>query len=208
MYETYVITSSPGYALNSAANIQELKATPKVTATVSKSPITLTMYSDIHLYNYEDYKSPVAKKLKEKTGVTLKMIFPVGSYKQKVGVMAASGEYPDIMYLSSDSVATFMKINALVPWNNYLEKYGSNIKAFYGDKIKRLQYSKNDKNIYALNGNMGNDARPGYMWDFSFAVQLAVLKEQGYPRLKSLKDFENSIKSIRTNILRLMESLP
>ena len=66
---------------------------------MSKEPITFTMFVKGANANYENWESPVAKKITELTGVTIKQEWPVGEVSQKVGLMIASNEYPDLIYV-------------------------------------------------------------------------------------------------------------
>ena len=146
----------------------------------------------------DNWNSEVAKRITEKTGVKLKFEYPVGDWKEKVGMMVASGEYPDLIANQDDSLTTLVNAGALVKLDDLIDQYGPNIKNFWGDRYNRLRFTKEDPSIYGFGyGNVYNDSNPGYMWNISFNVQHAVLKELGYPQIKTLQDFENVLKAYK-----------
>ncbi|WP_094548380.1 ABC transporter substrate-binding protein [Petroclostridium xylanilyticum] len=155
-------------------------------------PIEFTMFCYDRNENYENFESPVAQKIKEKTGVTLKIEYPVGDPEQKIGVMLASGEYPDFIFAKT-SQTKFISSGIFLKLDDLIEKHGPNIKKLYGDYLKRLRYSLEDPSIYVL-GTYGVYEEK---WEpeKGFQLQHAVVKELGFPKLKTLKDFEEAIKA-------------
>jgi putative aldouronate transport system substrate-binding protein len=156
------------------------------------TPITITMFSTDVNTNYENMQSPVGKKITELTGVTVKMDFPVGDPKQKVSLMVASGEYPDLIFAKNDS-NMIVDAGGLVDLAPLIDKYGPNIKKLYGDYLNRLRWSKDDKSIYFL-GTFGVNEQQWEPKD-GFMLQHRVVKELGYPTMKTLQDYEAAIKS-------------
>jgi len=76
----------------------------------------------------DPWDTPVGKKITELTGVKLKTEYLVGAdARQKAGVMIASGDYPDII-LPGEATGDFVAAGALIPLDDYIEKYGENIK--------------------------------------------------------------------------------
>lgn len=66
----------------------------------------------------------ILKLIKEKTGVSFNMEFLVGDLKQKLGVMIAGGDYPDIM--SGDD--KLINAKAYIPLEDLIEKHAPNLK--------------------------------------------------------------------------------
>lgn len=159
-------------------------------------PITFTMYSvETDAYPDSDYTSPVAKAILEKTGVTLKIENSISSDsgKQKLSLMAASGDYPDFVYGKGD-LNILKNVNAILKLDDLIEKFGPNLKNFYGEEdIKRLRWSLEDPGIYYIGGkeigqeNMEPNA--------GFQLQLGAVKELGFPKIRTITDFENAIKT-------------
>ncbi|UUZ93444.1 extracellular solute-binding protein [Paenibacillus sp. P25] len=162
------------------------------TANGEKKPVTFTMFSADMNSNYENMQSPVGKKITELTGVTLNIDYPVGDPKEKIALMAASGEYPDLIFAKND-VNMLVNAGALIDLTPLIEKYGPNIKKLYGSYLDRLKWSIEDPSIYYL-GTYGVNEQQWEPKD-GFMLQHQVVKELNYPSIKTVNDFENAIKS-------------
>lgn len=191
-------TASQPAADEKTAAASTQQAAPASTQEVAGNdlkPITFTMFSEDPNTNYENMESPVGKKITEKTGVTLKIEYPVGDPKQKISLMAASGDYPDFVYAKGDS-NIIVDAKGFIDLRDYIEKYGPNIKKLYGDYLKRLTWSQQDKSIYFF-GAYGVNQQQWQPGGATFNLQHAVVKELGYPQLKTVKDYENAIKAYK-----------
>lgn len=155
-------------------------------------PVTLTMFSADVNPNYEHMQSPVGKAITERTGVILKLDYPVGDPKQKLSLMAASGNYPDLVYAKND-ISLLVEAGGLIDLTPLIDQYGPNIKKLYGENLKRLRWSLEDRSIYFL----GAFGVGGERWEpeSGFMLQHRVVRELGYPPLKTLDDFERSIRA-------------
>ncbi|OAK67967.1 ABC transporter substrate-binding protein [Lederbergia galactosidilytica] len=155
------------------------------------APITLTLFGSDANADWEKMESPVGQKIKEDTGVTLKPEFDIDGGQQKIALMAASGEYPD-MILPKGEAGTLVDAGALIDLTELIEEHAPNLKKMIGDNMNRLKWSKDDSSIYIIpNAAVDNQAMyPGY----GALVQHAVVKELGYPELKTLEDLENVLR--------------
>lgn len=97
----------------------------------------------------DPWTNPVAQILTEKTGVRLKVDYPAASSDQKVALMIAEQNFPDIIYAKGDA-ASLIEAGALIDMTDLIEEYGPNIKKLYGDEFDKLKYSKEDPSIYQL----------------------------------------------------------
>jgi len=158
----------------------------------SKKETKLTMFSADINPDYDNFQSPIAQIIKEKTGVTMEIQYPVGDPDEKMATMLATGDYPDLVY-PKGKIVDFVKAGALIDLTDLIEKYGPNIKKLYGKYLKRHRFSPEDPSIYWLGcyqvDEVIQEAESG------FEVQLDVLKELGYPQIKTVTDFENVIKT-------------
>lgn len=157
------------------------------------TPITFTMFLGEPGPNADGFQSPVAKEIQRQTGVTLEIEYVVtGDETEKLSLMAASGDYPDLIY---PKTSTYIVKNAggIIKLDELIDKYGPDIKKFYGDQIKRLRFSNEDRGIYFVGGFAFGEEnlRP----DENFQLQHIAVKEAGFPRVRTLQDFENVIKS-------------
>jgi putative aldouronate transport system substrate-binding protein len=165
-------------------------------STVSdKSPITITMYLQNGTAKNAQFSDPIAKEITKETGVTLKIETPVANNDQ-VPLMIASGKYPDIIF-GKDDTSKLVSAGALIPLDNYI-KDCPNIQKIYSPYLSRLRYSLADPHIYTL-GVFGVQPPGTELWNDGglFQLQNAVLKDQGYPKLKTLNDYENAIKAYK-----------
>lgn len=160
---------------------------------MDKSPITITMYSADANAQSSQFTDAVAKEITKETGVTLKIEYPVAG-NDRVPLMIASGEYPDLIYGKADT-SKLISAGALLPLDKYINS-SPNIKKLYGSYLSRLKYSTSDPQIYTL-GAYAVQPQGTELWtdNGTFELQNAVLKDQGYPKLKTLDDYEAAIKA-------------
>ncbi len=137
-------------------------------------------------------QSPVSKKIKELSGVTIEKEFAVGDPREKLAIMAASGEYPDFIYALEYS-NIIVDAGGFLELTDLIEEYGPNIKKLYGENISHLKYSVDDPSIYFLGLPTVDQVR--YEPEAGFQIQHEVLKELGYPKMETLIDYEAAIKT-------------
>lgn len=146
----------------------------------------------------DPFTDEVAKEITKKTGVTVEVQQPTGDPLEKLNLMLASGDYPDMVLMdrSNDIVNKYISAGALIPLNDLIDKYGSNVTKMYGDTLKKIRY-EDGKNYYLSNW-YGKD--PDAV--FGFVMRQDILKElagekatNGQPftseeLVKLLKDFK------------------
>ncbi|TBL68316.1 ABC transporter substrate-binding protein [Paenibacillus thalictri] len=160
------------------------------------SPITVMFFNeDGNGASWDNMESPIGKTIQQKTGVTLKLDYPVGDPRQKISLIVASNEYPDLIYPKGDG-SMLVDAGAMLDLTPLIDKYAPNLKKLYGeDNLKRMRWSSSDKSIYFL----GSTAVDDKLLDVSgtFHLQHEVLKELGYPKIRTIYDFENAIKAYK-----------
>ncbi|CAM4051587.1 ABC transporter substrate-binding protein [Lederbergia lenta] len=155
------------------------------------SPIELTVFDADANSDWEKMESPVGKKIKEATGVTLKPEFDINGGQQKIALMAASGEYPDLIVPKGEA-RTLVDAEALIDLTDLIEEHAPNLKKMYGEDLNRLKWSKEDPSIYILS-NAPVDATY-YTPGMGVGIQHDVVKDLGYPEMRTLEDYEKAIK--------------
>ncbi len=133
----------------------------------------------------------ITKLLKDKLGVTIsyELITPDNA-DQKIGVMLAGGEYPDLIG-TGDLNSRFVTGNALIPLDDYLKDGKADILYDYVKPYwNRLAYDGGQgKHIYILpnyNRYYG-EITGGVNYSTSgFWIQKAVLEDAGYPDLTNM----------------------
>lgn len=176
-----------GGKTNNKNNTSTSTATDEKTGEVSKDPVTFTYFGFGSNNDVLASETRIGKILQEQTGVDWKMEFVVGDPSTKAGVMIAGGEYPDVISPVAE-LAKLMDAEALIPLNDLIEQHGPNIKRVYGPYMDKITHE--DGNIYILpfTANIG-----GYLTEpdagSNIWIQRRVLKEFGYPEVKTLNQY-------------------
>lgn len=128
----------------------------------------------------------IYKKIKEETGATFNFEFLAGDINQKLGVMIAGQDYPDMMTGNTKLTGA----GAFIPLEDLIEEHAPNLKAHYADYWNMMK-DPNDGHIYILpnygvyNGKVNSSWYSGP----AFWIQKAILKEFGYPKVKTLDEY-------------------
>ncbi|HIW33971.1 MAG TPA: ABC transporter substrate-binding protein [Candidatus Paenibacillus intestinavium] len=151
------------------------------------APVTYTYFSFGSNKDITASDTDIGKKLQEQTGVDWKMEFAVGDVSTKSGVMITGGDYPDVI-VPEGEIDKLIDAEAFTPLNDLIEKHAPNIKRVYGDYMDK--FTAEDGNIYVLPFS----ADQGYISDpnigqGAFWIQRGVLKEFGYPEIKTLDQY-------------------
>lgn len=100
----------------------------------------------------DPFDDDVAKEISKRTGVKIDIQQPTGNPMEKLNLMLASGDYPDIVLMdrseSWSTVDRYISAEALIPLNDLIKKYGSNVTKMYGDILNKVK--RDDGNIYYL----------------------------------------------------------
>ena len=164
---------------------------PTVSTAGTKKHISFTFFN-VDAVEDMPFTDPVARMITKATGVALTVDRPVGGDQQAIPLMIASGQYPDLVY-AKGNLTLLIEAGVVIPLDDLIEKRGKHIKELYGDQLVRLRNSIDDPRIYTV-GTYG--VVPG-IWktDGTMQLQHAVLKDQGYPRMQTLDDYEKAIKA-------------
>lgn len=139
----------------------------------------------------DPWTDPVALALTEATGVKLKTDYPVGDDTERIALMIANGEYPDMIFAKGDA-GNLIDAGALIDLTDLIDQYGPNIKKLYGEELAKLRYSADDPAIYQLSSyNVGGVS---YTTAGTAQIQWDVLKENDYKIPNSLEEFETMLK--------------
>lgn len=137
----------------------------------------------------------IQKMIAEKTGVKVKETWLTGQTdKEAVGMIIAGGEYPDFIN-GSDAMQALYDADALVPWDDYLDKY-PNLKAFYTDK-QWDKFRQEDGHIYWANvfQNIYGEDKTTTQNGEAFWVQEKVLEWAGFPKIETLDQYFELLKN-------------
>ncbi len=147
---------------------------------------------NISIFTIQQRQQPPAdnkmyKWIEEKFGVTFSFDILVGDKDQKIGVLIASGDLPDLVEVDSPK---FQEAGCLLPLEDLVEKYAPNLRKHYDSAWKQM-LDIDGGHIYSLPGYGvydGPDQGTFYNQN-GFWIQKAVLKEFGYPEIKTVDEF-------------------
>jgi putative aldouronate transport system substrate-binding protein len=161
------------------------KTAPAADAGSPDYPITISVFS-MAAMQQPPADNKIYKWIEENLHVTFSWDILVGEKDQKIGVMIAGGDYPDLLHVDS---AKFYESGALVPLDDLVEQYAPRIKRHYAEAWEKMK--EDDGHVYVLPvwGVLeGRDQSPWY-GDSALWVQKEVLKEAGYPRIKTVDEY-------------------
>ncbi|WP_318152926.1 extracellular solute-binding protein [Microbacterium helvum] len=133
----------------------------------------------------------ITKLIEDQLGVTLKYeIVTPENADQKIGVMLAGGDYPDLIG-TGDLKLRFLEGGALARLDDMLDTGDyPNVEDYVEPYIKRMSYSGEaiDKGLYILpNYNrFYGDVTGGTYYGPAFWIQKRVLADAGYPDLSNM----------------------
>ena len=126
------------------------------------------------------------KWIEDNLNVTFNWDILVGDKDQKIGVMIAGGDYPDLLHVDSTK---FYEAGALIPLNDLVERFAPRLKAHYGEAWEKMK--EDDGYVYTLPvwGIVTGRDQSNWYGDSAFWIQKEVLKEFGYPRVTTMDEY-------------------
>lgn len=148
------------------------------------SPVTFTFYTTAD----NKFEGEIAERITELTGVTLDIVRPSGDNSSKeLELLAQSGQLPDLIFAPDDMDMLF-SYGSLVQLDEYIDTYGDNIKQLYGDEGVNLLKNDQGKTFTVGTNRTGLYAAEP---QGTFQLQYRVLKEAGFPEIKTAEQFES-----------------
>ncbi|MEZ0537068.1 ABC transporter substrate-binding protein [Caldicellulosiruptoraceae bacterium PP1] len=162
-------------------------------AQAATNPVTFKLFiGDSNAKPIDYWKTPIGKKIEQLTGVKIQVEYIVGSDEEtKAGIMLASGDLPDLIN-AHNVINKYIEAGALVPMDDYINKYGKNIKKWYSPQaLKKLKYPK-DGHIYYLTP-FREESDPLYSFA-GFWLPIATLKENKWPVVRDIDTYFKIVK--------------
>jgi len=150
---------------------------------------TFTFYSKDNTNN-DIFNDEIAHEIEKRTGVTLKIINTPVDSDEAISLMIANADYPDLIY-AKDDLNKLIEACAIVPLDHYIREKGENLKKLYGKQLTKLRNSKYDQKIYTVGTFDVNENKSDIYGNVQ--IQNAVLKELGYPSIRTLEEYENAM---------------
>ncbi|WP_090795729.1 ABC transporter substrate-binding protein [Pelagirhabdus alkalitolerans] len=155
---------------------------------VSDEPVTYHFFNATSGQDLHTNETELGALFEEQTGVNFQVEHLVGDLNERIGVMVASGEYPDTIAPQA-GLDMLLDAGAFIPLNDLLEEHGPNILEMYDDYIDR--FTLPDGNIYYIPfGANVNEYQPIPNTDQgAFWMQRGILKEAGFPEVNTLDEY-------------------
>lgn len=157
------------------------------------APATFTFFGADANPNWSNMQDDVGKEITKQTGVTLNAEFAMSDPSQRLALIAASGDYPDLISPKGD-LDKLIDAGAMLDLTDLIEEHAPNLKKLFGDEMKRLRYSNDDPSIYVIPTYSAIDG-VNFVAGGGFQLQHRAVKEAGYPEIKTLQDYENVIRN-------------
>ena len=155
-----------------------------------KEPITLRVLID-QSTDWNDFPdNPVAQEIKRLTGITIEF---VSADKDKVNLMIAGGDLPDIIMARNDETnqqfGQLIEGNNVIPLDDLLQTNGQNILAQQSEMLdfSKKFWSNGTGNVYYLSTNIGKEMG-GMELSYGAVMRWDYYKELGYPQMSSTDD--------------------
>jgi len=148
-------------------------------------PITISIFSMAEMQQ-PPADNKIYKWIADNLHVTFRWDILVGDKDQKIGVMIAGGDYPDILHVDSTK---FYEAGALLPLDDLIDQYAPRLKAHYAEAWEKMK--EDDGHIYALPvwGVVSGKDYTNWYGDSAMWVQKEVLKEFGYPKIITMDQY-------------------
>ena len=180
-----------GTGIQTVSETGESKQTTGLPVLSPDDPTTFSVWITTN-FSAPAADNKLTKLLKEKLGVTINYeIITPDTADQKIGVMLAGGEYPDLIG-TTDLNYRFIMGGALIPLDDYLTEdkanylfehvrpYWNRLATDAGDGVKRIYILPNYNRYY---GEITGGTHYGAS---GFWIQKHVLQELGYPSLDNM----------------------
>mgnify|MGYP000513043041 CR=1 FL=1 len=153
-------------------------------------PLELTVFISDPGYQNPPADNPIYQMIADEFGITFKWDLLVGDKDQKIGVMIAGGDYPDITTVDTYSNPKFMEAGALLPLDDLItQENAPNLYDHYKD-VWNICKNPDDGKFYVMaNYGITQGDYQTMTWEgVGFWIQKAVLEDAGYPPLPTTLD--------------------
>ncbi len=138
-------------------------------------------------------ENTIGKMLEDQTGVNFKMEHLVGDLKAKIGTMIASNDYPDVINPDA-GIDQLLDAGAFIDLTKYFnnDQY-PNLNKVYGPYLSQMKAADGKIYFIPFSNVVGEYMPDPNINQGAFWIQRRVLKEAGYPKLKTFDEYMNLI---------------
>lgn len=139
---------------------------------------------------HEIADTPIGAQILEKLNVNLDITYTAGDAETMIGVMIASGDYPDMIWALREP---FLEAEAIIPLDDLIDEYGENIKFWYPQE--ELDYHRvGDGKIYNITSDRSFAPNTAVG---AFCLQKAAVEELGYPSIRTVEQYFDAIRQYK-----------
>ncbi|WP_309118187.1 hypothetical protein [Paenibacillus sp.] len=160
---------------------------PEAEEEPAREPFTFTMNMDNPNITWDN---EVAAEITKRTGATIKWDIITGDFREKMNVWLAAGDYPEVINIHDNTLQSYIEAGAVLDLTDLINEHAPNILKAFNNDLSILQHT--DGKIYGLlqppTQEVKQLSQKGWI-----GIQSAVLKEAGYPEIKSLEDVKKIV---------------
>lgn len=135
--------------------------------------ITITIF-DKNAMN-DTFDDRVAQEIMKRTGIKIELADPTENPEEKLNLMLAYKDYPDIMLMNlkgGDMINKYISSEVFIDLAPYIEQYGNHISSMYAETLPKLQ--NQEGKIYYLSNWYGEDpdAVTGFLMRYDILKEL------------------------------------
>lgn len=132
-------------------------------------------------------ETTIGKIFEDQTGVNFKTEYLVGDINTKIGTMIASGKYPDVL-VPDIAIDKVLDAGAFIDLTELIDEHAPNIKKLYGPFLNQMKDKDGKINFLPFAAKQGFVKDPN-ITQGAFWIQRGILKEAGYPKIKTLDEY-------------------
>lgn len=143
-------------------------------------------------------ETTIGKILEDQTGVNFKIENLVGDLNTKIGTMNASRKYPDVL-IPDAAIDDVLGADGFIDLTDLIEEHGPNIKKAYGNDLERIKSADGKIYFLPMSAQVGEFLPDPNINQGAFWIQRRVLKEAGYPQIKTIDEYFQLIRDYVKN---------
>ncbi|WP_438348634.1 extracellular solute-binding protein [Paenibacillus sp. FA6] len=166
---------------------------PAVATEEKLDKVTFSYFNAAAGKDVQTKDTKIGKIFEDQTGVNWKIEHLVGDENTKVGTFIASNDFPDVM-VPGDSIDKIVDAGAFISLNDLIEEHGPNIKRVYEPYLNLMKDKDGNINFLPLSATVGEYIPGPNIEQGAYWIQRRVLKEAGYPTIKTYDQYLNLIR--------------
>ena len=142
--------------------------------------------------------TPKGMVLREKFNFVLDYIVDEGNVEEKLAIMLAAKDYPDMVWVSNSFLHRYIEADAILPLDDLLKEAPNYVKR-YAPSLPYMRFGMPEDKLYTFAGDtswFGEDAQYDLQllhWNSDIAIRYDILEAAGWPDLRNSDDYVDFI---------------